>query len=52
MLNKRFENYHIRLWLLYVAATPFMLHYTKLLKAYSTTPVAQETYQALARLTI
>ncbi len=43
MLNKRFGKLlpYIRLWLLYVATTPFMLHYTELLKACSTASVAQ-----------
>ena len=45
MLNRIFGNPpYIRLWLLYVAATPFMLHYTELLKASSTASVAQATY--------
>ncbi|EXH23392.1 hypothetical protein J622_01983 [Acinetobacter sp. 1564232] len=45
MLNRRFGNLpYIRLWLLYVAATPCMLHYTELLKAYSTASAAQAIY--------
>jgi len=45
MLNIRFGNLpYIRLWLLYVVATPFMLYYTELLKASSIASVAQATY--------
>ncbi len=45
MLNRRFGNLpYIRLYLLYVAATPFMLYYTELLKASSTAFAAQATY--------
>lgn len=44
-LNRRFGNLpSIRLWLLYVDATPFILHYTELLKASLITSVAQATY--------
>jgi hypothetical protein len=44
-LNIRFGNLpYIKLWLLYVVTTPFMLHYTELLKACSTASVAQATY--------
>jgi len=45
MLNRRFKNLpYIKLWLLYVVTTPFMLHYTELLKACSTASVAQAPY--------
>lgn len=44
-LNKRFGNLpYIKLWLLCIVTTPFILHYTKLLKASSTASVAQATY--------
>lgn len=35
--SRRFGNLpYIRLWLLCIVTTPFILHYTELLKAYST----------------
>lgn len=45
MLNRRFGNLpYIRLWLLCIVTTPFILHYTELLKACLTVSVAQATY--------
>jgi len=45
MLNRRFGNLpYIRLWLLCIVTTPFILHYTELLKAASIASVAQATY--------
>ncbi len=45
MLNRRFGNLpYIRLWLLCIVTTPFILHYTELLKACATVSVAQATY--------